>query len=536
VFPIDTAAQRERGERWLAQLRESRRAEVHAQHQLKERSLTELLAALPPGLGIWNVPPGLDLSRARRADLRSLEDPSGAEPRLTAFRNARAYFAPAVSWKGRAPRELAWRVEGLPAGVAVEGGWIKFRALREPGSENLYSVRERWVTNQKRRTFEREDLGRLWLRLLVPNGARPGLFPASLVLTASGSDKPVRVPFEVRVLQARAADLDFPVGPFNDNIAEDWWDPAALRPRLERLETLSMAKIRSLGATAFSFSPRIGVSAVADGVSLDTEEVERVMTAAKRLGFLGLAGYGDVFLGENLCERAGPDSILDGARLAQTAAGLESKARADRWLPLALIVCDEPVGAGVQEASDRLRGLPPMDARRLVQWSVTTSLGDSASKPVRELVRRISLPFLSEFSPEGPKFPWAFYNGASRETLGLGMFRLRRTTDLRDRLLWTWNANAGNPYFDFDGRESDYAWCSSTADARLRCSVELDRVVERGLADYRVALGLQRLLEERKDLTPEQRARGRELLREAETAGVDPDSWLSKAGEYQEKL
>ncbi len=116
------------------------------------------------------------------------------------------------------------------------------------------------------------------------------------------------------------------------------------------------------------------------------------------------------------------------------------------------------------------------------------------------------------------------------------MFRLRQTTDLRYRLLWVWNQNMGNPYFDFDGREGDAAWCSSTADARLRCSVELDRVVDRGLTDYRVALGLKRLLEERKDLSPSQRARGLELLKEARSDDVNADAWLAEAGEYQEKL
>jgi hypothetical protein len=261
------------------------------------------------------------------------------------------------------------------------------------------------------------------------------------------------------------------------------------------------------------------------------------MAEAKRLGFLGLVGYGDVFLGENLCERPGAGSVLSGAgALGQVADSLESKSRAAGWLPLALIVCDEPVGDGVANLLERLRDLPAMDARRSVQWSVTTSLGRDASADARALVGRLSLPFLSRFAPEDVRFPWAFYNDASRETLGLGMFRLRQTTDLRDRLLWTWNANYGNPYFDFDGREGDAAWCSSTADERLRCTVELDRVVDRGLTDYRVALGLKRLLEERKDLSPEQAAQGRGLLDEAASGGAKGDAWTLKAAEFQEKL
>lgn len=537
VFPIDTGAERASGTRWLAQLRERRRTEFRTQHQLKAKSLTALLAAMPSGLGVWNLTPGLDLSRARPSDLIPLPSPPGAAPRVSAFRNSRAFFAPAVSWKGGGPRNVSWRVEGIPADVAVEGGWIKYRALRESYEGNLYSVRERWATDAQRRPFAREDLGRLWLRLQAPSGARPGLYPATLVLSADGAEPPVRIPFELRVFKAQAADLDFPVGPFNDNIAEDWWDESALRPRLERLERQSLLKMRVLGATAFSFAPKIGIAPAGSGVSLDTREVDRVMTEAKRLGFLGLVGYGDVFPGEDLCGQPGAQSALTGpGRFKQVADGLETRAAERGWLPLSLIVCDEPVGAGVANLSARLQDLPPMDAQRRVQWSVTTSLGRYASAAGRKLVSQVSLPFLSEFAPEDVRAPWAFYNNISRETTGLEMFRLRQTTDLRDRLLWTWNSNYANPYFDFDGREGDLAWCASTADERLRCSVEFDRVVDRGFGDYRAALGLKRLLDERKDLSPEQRARGVELLKEAQTTGTDADAWLMKAGEYQEKL
>jgi hypothetical protein len=537
VFPIDTPAQTARATAWLAQERESRRAEFLGQHLLKEKSLTRLLDGLPAGLGVWDVSPDLDLSRARPDDLRPLAGSASAAPRITAFRNARAYFAPAVSWKGSGARALSWRVEGLPADVPAEGGWIKFRALRDPGAESLYAVRERWVTDERRRAFAPNDLGRLWLRFPVSRDARPGLYRATLVVSAAGEPRDVRVPFELRVLKARAADLDFPVGPFNDSIAENWWDAAPLRPRRERLEKESLAKLRALGFTAFSFSPRLRVSAHGDDVSVDAREVDRVMAAAKSAGFLGLVGYDDVFLGENLCATPGPDTALSGAgRLGKIADALEAASAAGRWLPLALVVCDEPVGDRVAELSRRLDDLPPMNASRRVQWSVTTSLGRYAGPEVRRLVRQVSLPFLSAFSPSEISFPWAYYNDASRQTLGLGMYRLRRTTDLRDRLLWTWNESVSNPYFDFDGRESDYAWCASTADERLRCSVELDRVVDRGLTDYRIALGLRKLLEERKDLSPEKRAQGLGLLEQAEAPGTDPDAWLRMAGEFEERL
>ena len=90
--------------------------------------------------------------------------------------------------------------------------------------------------------------------------------------------------------------------------------------------------------------------------------------------------------------------------------------------------------------------------------------------------------------------------------------------------------------FDFDSRENDAAWCSSTASGRLRCSVELDRIIDRGLTDYRVALALKRILEARKAMNQAQKIQGVDLLKEALSNEVDADDWLLKAGEYQEKL
>jgi|GEM_PF-1145813 len=536
VYPIDNAEQRARGDDWLARLRAGRHAEFLSRHQLTERSLTNLLAALPPGLGVWDAPANRDLSRATAADLHPLGADPAATPRVTTFRNARGYFAPAVSWKGSAARKITWRVTGLPDGVRAEGGWIQYRALRETDGGNLYAVRERWVSGERTRTFAREDLGRLWLRFGVAADARPGVFPATLTLSSGGTQRDARVRFELRVLKARAADLDFPVGPFYDDVAEDWWDAAYLRPRLVRLEQKSLLKMRALGVTAFSFRPKIRLN-TDRGVAVDANEIDRVMSEAKRLGFLGLVGYDDVFSRENLCEKAAPDDPLARADVwRRTFDGLEAKAKQNSWLPLALIVCDEPVGDRAGALLDRLQELPAPDPRRRVQWSVTTSLGREATPQARELARRVSLPFLAGFAPEEIRFPWAFYNAPSRDSLGLGMYRLRKTTDLRYRLLWTWNANSANPYFDFDGRESDYAWCSSKEDESLRCSVGFDREIDRGLTDYRIALGLERLLDERKDLSPEQAARGQAILEEARTNGVDPEAWLAKAAAFEEDL
>src|SRR5262249_24084683 len=157
------------------------------------------------------------------------------------------------------------------------------------------------------------------------------------------------------VFKARAEELDFPVGPFRGRIQENWADPALLRSRLEDLEKLSLSKIRSLGMTSYSFSPEIGLRLHGDRLVLDTKTIDREMATARRLGFLGLVGYDSVFSGENLCSSAERGSLLGTpARFRQVVDALEARAKEMNWLPLTLVVCDEPVGAGVTALLSRL--------------------------------------------------------------------------------------------------------------------------------------------------------------------------------------
>jgi hypothetical protein len=102
---------------------------------------------------------------------------------------------------------------------------------------------------------------------------------------------------------------------------------------------------------------------------------------------------------------------------------------------------------------------------------------------------------------------------------------------LRYRMSWVWNQNLANPYFSFDGREDDLAWCSSKESGELRCTVELDRMIDSGVTDYRIALGLKQAIEK----NPRIKSEGQALLKEAADEKTDPDTWRLKVGNLLEK-
>jgi hypothetical protein len=532
IFPVDTDEQRTNGENWLKQVADHRREEFNSHFQMKSKPLTALLKKLPSGLHAWNVSPNIDLSQTGPKDVQPFT--SGGKVHLSAFKNSTVFFAPAVSWKGKTPQEITWHIEHLPKNMSVEGGWIKFRALRDSYTGNLYSVRERWVTDEKTRVFPFEDLGRVWLRFPISKNAKPGHYKAELVISASGGQV-TRVPLELKVFKNGAENVDFPVGPFGSNINENWWTDSELKTRLEGLEIKSLQKMRDLGMTAFSFSPRIKVTSSNGTPSIDTREVDRVMKLARKMGFQGLVGYNDVFSGQNLCT----DSAGTASDFKQVADALEARANERHWLPMTLVICDEPVGEAVNTLLDKMKAFPKFSKnshQRKIFWSITTSLGEHETSENRKLVAATDLPFLSEFSKGDIRSPWGFYNNTSRKTLGLGMFQLRQTTDLRYRMMWVWNQNLANPFFAFDGREDDLGWCSSLENGKLRCSVESDRVIEQGLQDYRVALSLKHLLEKKPHLNANKKSQGLKLLKESQSEKVDSDAWTLQVGEYLESL
>ena len=90
IYPVDTGEQRERGERWLARLREERQSDVRARYQMKSKPLTALLAKLPAGFKAWNVPSDTDLSRVAPERVRAF----GTDRRESRPFAIRAPFSP----------------------------------------------------------------------------------------------------------------------------------------------------------------------------------------------------------------------------------------------------------------------------------------------------------------------------------------------------------------------------------------------------------------------------------------------------------
>ena len=87
---------------------------------------------------------------------------------------------------------------------------------------------------------------------------------------------------------------------------------------------------------------------------------------------------------------------------------------------------------------------------------------------------------------------WAYYNGGSRWTYGIYLYKAVKEFGLKFRLAWHWHLTGGDPYYALDCREDDYAWGNLAPTRQIVPSIEFMRIAA-GLDDYRHLLTLARL-------------------------------------------
>ncbi len=306
----------------------------------------------------------------------------------------------------------------------------------------------------------------------------------------------------LRVRAKSLSSVPFALGPFGHEILERWWPEIQSTPRLQALRRQSLDLMRSIGLTGFSFEPRI----VVKGKSFDFSEITQVMEEARARGFVALLGYGAVFRDEDACHSK--RSKADWSRLFTQ---LEEESLQKNWLPLTLVMCDEPEGDELGRVLTWVNSLPVRSKNARVKWSVSTHIEKGSSSEHKSLAGKTPTALLADFENSELKGPWIFYNNLSRWNFGYRTWALFEAGGLEARFAWTWNQNAADPFNPLDAREDDYRWCTSLASSQLACTLEFYQKVSRGVQDIRRALTLQLVAN---DSRSQRRAEAQKLLNE----------------------
>jgi len=405
------------------------------------------------------------------------------------------------------------RAPDLPASI-LNLGWLDYRITRSNEEGSVYALAPRYwhplpaaSAAEVTRTF--------WLRAKFPRGARPGIY-RSIVTVRPGRGEPRSFPVTLELLPFQLDPIsDVAVGPWGCSIPVPWFpgDPDKGAWDWELLEK-SLHVLHEAGCTSFSGVPHLKVAWQRGSPVLDTARADREMALARDAGFSRLiSSYGVDDAGyRRHGGDGGPD--LQGmehngyrdpvAFLRTLYLAIDDHAVAQRWLPVAWDICDEPDGDAAKGALlNALAHREAAEGLRLTTFLGATSLkGEKGTQSMRaRLVRALLVPALNGHDlnsltlvrEAGNRL--AFYNDGNRWTYGRYLKMLVLKHHLELRLAWHYNNTAGDPYYALDCREEDFCWFNTNARRELVPSLLFLGEILPGLNDYRYLSTLKRLLD-----------------------------------------
>lgn len=399
----------------------------------------------------------------------------------------------------------------LPAD-AVEIGYVSYRLARTAMDGSVYTIAPRLVMPTAVVEAGKGITRRFWLTLRAPRNTPPGLYKGTVTITPERAPA-VTLPLTLRVYRGQLAEADIPVGPWGHTIDLPWYgnDPATAAWN-DAIARKSLQMLRRHGFTSFSGAPQLRYRGFKDGAPvIDFGAGDRRMAMARAEGFdMPIVNY-TPFIGLNMYYK--DETAMKKADFSDYStfvhaifSNVQSHAEANNWLPVYWNLGDEPVGNDLVRAAENAEAYRKAFPVGPPYFTAATSF-HSASKDDGHyrFGKAVHVGNFNTHNEESIALihdadgEWSFYNGGSRWTYGIYMYKAAKQFDMKFRLSWHWNVVAGDPYYALDCREDDYAWCNTTPDGELVRSLRFERKMREGLDDYRYMLTLASLAEQHDD-------------------------------------
>lgn len=410
----------------------------------------------------------------------------------------------------------------IPAS-AVKVGYVSNRISRIQMDGSVYTIKPRFVMNSSEVEIHKDATRRFWADIAVPENTVHGKYTGELLLKfADGRNDAVKVDFEV-VSAQKLPKIDVPAGPWGLDIRVPWFDEEMTEWN-DRMDEECLKMLQQYGCTSFSTGLGIRINGTGKELKLDFSNADKQMALAKKYGMLAVVNYGGLIYGLNLYgyptpqdpKQYGFDTLEE--LYQHIFKMIDEHAKEKAWLPLIVTACDEPIGGDIIKAAKNAALLKKCATDRIRFAGATSMTGNKKDDPHQPLVRNMDIANYNTHDSDSINVAnetggWAFYNGGNRWTYGFYMYMLKKKYDMKFRLSWHWNCNAGDPYYALDCREDDYAWANANAKGELIPAVHFKRIRE-GIDDYRYLLALEDLIEKNPDhpKTPEAKALIEEVM------------------------
>jgi hypothetical protein len=394
----------------------------------------------------------------------------------------------------------------IPAG-AVDVGVVSYRVTRVTMEGSVYTIAPRFVMPSNAAPCPQGLTRRFWLTVRTPADAKPGLY-RGVVTIRPEKGRASEVPLEFTVRAGTLDPVDVPAGPWGHAIGIPW-PGAEARAWEDAVATKCLRKLREYGFTTFSGLPVLTHKGFKDGKPvIDFGAGDAQMKRAREAGFTMPVVTYCPFIGLNLYYQDAAALNASGLKdygefVKAVFSEVQKHADAAGWLPVYWNLGDEPLGDDLKRSAENAEAYRKAFPKGPPFFTAASSYaGKDPNDPHFRLGKALHVADWNDHSEESVDLlhrmgsDWAFYNGGNRWTFGTYLYKAAKQFDMKFRLSWHWNCNAGDPYYALDCREDDYAWFNAAPDGRLVATIHVEQLRE-GLDDYRLLLTLARLAKEK---------------------------------------
>ena len=362
-------------------------------------------------------------------------------------------------------------------------------------NHETYLVAAKFLKPLRRHAIELdgENTKYVWIQLNVETGSIPGLYKGELKIAGKV------IPLQVDIASYTLPKLNFPVGFFGpDPITPSYFsggglDRLTLDYKLKAINILGEA-----GFTTFSSLPAVKVK---PDYSLDTKQIDEVLTAASRAGMAQeYFSYGGKFPQQLIDGSSRPNGMSENDFYKNVAPNLKAYLNRPGMPKIIHTFSDEAGGYSDRVKEDIELG---KKLKAHLPFMLRGGFGSKHETATKELNALFDYGIYSNVSKSQlyslkRSEKWGSYNVTPgnlddpRFTFGPGVYYARHA-GLNHYLEWHSSAVNNYPYYDLDGRESDVVMFMPTSAGELYTTIRFELAVE-GITVLRKLMLLEKAL------------------------------------------